>query len=60
MAKSSFSLRYLLDVRAGGCCEYCRRYKVMTGAMFFEIEHILPLSFHSIEYAVVAHRLSYP
>lgn len=44
MAKSSFSLRYLLDVRAGGRCEYCRRYKVMTGAMFFEIEHILPRS----------------
>lgn len=42
MAKSTFSLRYLIDARAGGRCEYCRRYKVMTGEMFFEIEHILP------------------
>lgn len=42
MAKSTFSLRYLIDVRAGGRCEYCLRYKVMTGEMFFEVEHILP------------------
>ncbi len=22
--------------------EYCRRYKIMTGVLFFEVEHILP------------------
>lgn len=44
MAKSPLSLRYVVDVRAGGRCEYCRRYKVMLGETFFEVEHILPRS----------------
>lgn len=44
MAKREFSVRYLVDVRAGGRCEYCRRYKQMIGETFFEVEHIIPRS----------------
>lgn len=35
-------MQNLVDVRAAGRCEYCRRYKIMTGALFFEVEHIMP------------------
>lgn len=44
MPNRKLSLRYLIDLRADGRCEYCRRYKRMMGETFFEIEHILPRS----------------
>jgi hypothetical protein len=42
MAKATRTLRYLVALRANGRCEYCRRYQVMIGETFFEVEHILP------------------
>jgi len=44
MKTDSLSLRDLVDVRAHGRCEYCRRYKVLLGETFFEVEHIFPRS----------------
>lgn len=44
MAKAILDLRYLVALRANGRCEYCRRYKVMMGETFFEVEHIRPRS----------------
>jgi len=42
MAKATLDLRYLVALRANGRCEYCRRYQVIMGETFFEVEHILP------------------
>jgi hypothetical protein len=36
------SLRTFIESRADGRCEYCRRYQEPIGAVFFEIEHIVP------------------
>jgi len=44
MSKRELTLRYLVDVRAAGRCEYCRRYKRLIGETFLEVEHILPRS----------------
>lgn len=38
------SLRTLVEVRAKGRCEYCRRYQELFGDTFFEVEHIMPRS----------------
>jgi hypothetical protein len=37
-----YSLRTLVEVRANGRCEYCRRPQDLVGETFFEIDHILP------------------
>lgn len=37
-------LRILVETRANGRCEYCRRYQEILGSTFFEVEHCLPLS----------------
>ncbi len=37
-------LRELVEARADGRCEYCRRYQEILGNSFFEVEHILPRS----------------
>ena len=39
-----YSLRTLVESRADGRCEYCRRYQEPIGAIFFEVEHIVPRS----------------
>lgn len=44
MSDSSRSLRLLVESRADGRCEYCRRYQEIVGETFFEIDHILPRS----------------
>ena len=44
MSDLSLTLRELVDIRARGRYEYCRRYKVLLGDTFFEVEHILPRS----------------
>lgn len=44
MKIDSLSLRDLVDIRAHGRCEYCRRYKAPLGETFFEVEHIFPRS----------------
>lgn len=38
------TLRTLVEVRAEGRCEYCKRYQELVGETFFEIDHILPRS----------------
>lgn len=40
----SHSLCTLVESRADGRCEYCRRYQDPIGAIFFEVEHIVPQS----------------
>ena len=35
-------LHLLVESRADGRCEYCRRYQDLTGAFFFELDHIIP------------------
>lgn len=37
-------LRDLVEARADGRCEYCRRYQELVGDTFFEVEHIRPRS----------------
>ena len=37
-------LRTFVESRADGRCEYCRRYQDPIGAIFFEVEHIVPQS----------------
>lgn len=44
MAPSAHKLRDLVEARADGRCEYCRRYQDLVGETFFEVEHILPRS----------------
>ena len=44
MAPSAHTLRDLVEARADGRCEYCRRYQDLVGETFFEVEHILPRS----------------
>jgi hypothetical protein len=44
MAPSAYTLRDLVEARADGRCEYCRRYQDLIGETFFEVEHILPRS----------------
>ena len=39
-----YSLRLLVQERADERCEYCRRYMELFGAVFFEIERIVPRS----------------
>lgn len=34
----------IVETRASGRCEYCRRYQELIGPTFFEIEHTVPLS----------------
>ena len=38
------SLRTLVESRADGRCEYCRRWQEPLGAIYFEVEHIVPQS----------------
>ena len=38
----AYSLRTLIETRADGRCEYCRRYQEPIGEIFFEVEHIVP------------------
>lgn len=38
----AYSLRTLIETRADGRCEYCRRYQEPIGKIFFEVEHIVP------------------
>ncbi|MEZ4731728.1 MAG: HNH endonuclease signature motif containing protein [Caldilineaceae bacterium] len=38
------TLRILVESRADGRCEYCRRWQEPLGAIYFEIEHIVPES----------------
>lgn len=40
----AYPLRTLVEARADGRCEYCRRYQELLGETFFEIEHIVPRS----------------
>ncbi len=42
MASRSEQLRSFVEARADGRCEYCKRYLILTGETFFEIEHIIP------------------
>ena len=42
MAPSTYPLRFLVEARANGRCEYCRRYQDLVGESFFEVEHIIP------------------
>ncbi len=44
MAATTHRLRFLVEARADGRCEYCRRYQELIGDSFFEIEHIIPLA----------------
>lgn len=44
MPPSAHTLRNLVEARADGRCEYCRRYQELVGETFFEVEHILPRS----------------
>jgi HNH endonuclease len=39
-----YNLRTLVEARADGRCEYCRRYQELIGGSFFEVEHIVPRS----------------
>ena len=38
----SHTLRSLVEARADGRCEYCRRYQELIGESFFAVEHIVP------------------
>jgi len=42
MADQARRLRDLVEARADGRCEYCRRYQDLIGETFFEVEHIIP------------------
>lgn len=42
MTTTYHRLRTLVEARADGRCEYCRRYQELIGDTFFEVEHILP------------------
>lgn len=42
MADQARGLRDLVEARADGRCEYCRRYQDLIGETFFEVEHIIP------------------
>ncbi|MFQ5855568.1 MAG: HNH endonuclease [Anaerolineae bacterium] len=42
MADQARRLRDLVEARADGRCEYCRRYQDLIGETFFEVEHITP------------------
>jgi len=42
MARQRYKLRTLVEARADGRCEYCKRYQELVGATFFEVEHIMP------------------
>lgn len=44
MSPPTHKLRDLVEARADGRCEYCRRYQELIGETFFEVEHILPRS----------------
>ena len=44
MSPPAYTLRDLVEARADGRCEYCRRYQDLVGETFFEVEHILPRS----------------
>ncbi|MFQ5858870.1 MAG: HNH endonuclease [Anaerolineae bacterium] len=44
MAEQFRKLRDLLEARADGRCEYCRRYQELIGETFFEVEHVIPQS----------------
>ncbi len=44
MADQARNLRELVEARADGRCEYCRRYQDLLGETFFEVEHIIPRS----------------
>ena len=44
MASPSSRLRLLVEARANGRCEYCRRFQDLIGDSFFEVEHIIPLA----------------
>jgi len=38
------TLRIFIESRADGRCEYCRRWQEPLGAIYFEVEHIVPQS----------------
>lgn len=38
------TLRTFVESRADGRCEYCRRWQEPLGAIYFEVEHIVPQS----------------
>ncbi len=42
MTTSAQKLRELVEARADGRCEYCRRYQELIGETFFEVDHIIP------------------
>lgn len=44
MAPAAHTLRDLVEARADGRYEYCRRYQDLVGETFFGVEHILPRS----------------
>lgn len=48
MAGRRYKLRELVETRADGRCEYCRRYQDLIGDAFFEIEHIVPRSWGGV------------
>jgi hypothetical protein len=44
MAPAAYTPRDLVEARADGRCEYCRRHQDLGGETFFAVEPILPRS----------------